>query len=76
MKSEKPVFTHFNFSFITFPRQVFVKMFLRDRDKRLLPLIPYYLKKRCSLSPNLLLNCFVELTLKIWNKCVFLMVFF
>ena len=25
MKSEKPVFTDFNFSFITFPRQVFVK---------------------------------------------------
>ena len=30
MKSEKPFFTHFNFSFITFPRQVFVKIFLRD----------------------------------------------
>jgi len=26
MKSEKPVFTDFNFSFITFPRQVFVKI--------------------------------------------------
>ena len=27
MKSEKPVFTDFNFSFITFPRQVFVNIF-------------------------------------------------
>ena len=26
MKSEKSVFTHFNFSFITFPRQVFVNI--------------------------------------------------
>jgi hypothetical protein len=27
MKGEKPVFTDFNFSFITFPRQVFVNIF-------------------------------------------------
>ena len=27
MKSEESTFTHFNFSFVTFPRQVFVGIF-------------------------------------------------
>ena len=34
MKNEESVFTHFNFSFTTFPRQVFVKFF--DMKKHLI----------------------------------------
>ena len=38
MKSEEAVFTHFNFSFTTFPRQVFVNFFDQKKTHGVIPL--------------------------------------
>ena len=38
MKNEKPFFTHFNFSFTTFPRQTFVNFFDKKKAHDVIPL--------------------------------------
>ena len=38
MKNEKPVFTQFNFSFTTFPRQTFVNFFDQKKAHDAIPL--------------------------------------
>ena len=58
MKSEKPVFTDFNFSFITFPRQGFVNIFgieIKPNDKISIYNVPMNLCKDVIL--------FVDITL-------------
>ena len=53
MKSEESVFTVFNFSFITFPRQTFVKIIdvnLENRTYRT-PIL-YYIERSQNLTTN------------------------